>query len=77
MGCFTSSYRLYWVLYFCFLYLIYLTLTAIWVIRSQVEEAVLASVTALTFHILFADTLTAEGITHTAVTRSGGVTVTC
>lgn len=53
-----------------------LTLTAVWVVGSQVEEAVLAAVTALTLHVLFADTLTAEGIAHAAVSGSGGVAVT-
>lgn len=58
-------------------YFVFLTLTAVRVVGSEVKKAVLAAVTALTLHIMFADALTAEGITHTAVLGSGGVAVTC
>ena len=57
--------------------ILFVTLTAVRVIRPQIEEAGFAAVAALTLHVLFADTLTSQGIAQSAALRPGLVAVTC
>lgn len=57
--------------------MLFLTLTAGRVVLSQIEEAMFAAIAALTLHVFFAHTLTAQSVTQTATLRTGRVTVTC
>lgn len=58
-------------------FILFPTLTAVRVVRSQIEEAMFAAIAALTVHVLFTDALTAQRITQTATLRTGPVAVTC
>lgn len=57
--------------------MLFLTLTACRVVLSQIEEAIFAVITALTLHVFFTHTLTAQSVTQTAALRTRRVTVTC
>lgn len=57
-------------------FILFPTLTAVRVVRSQIEEAMFAAIAALTVHVVFTDTLTAQSITQAAVLRTGLVAVT-
>lgn len=56
---------------------VFLTLTAVRVFRSQIEEAIFTAIAALTVHIFFTDTLTGQRVTHNAISRTSWVAVTC